>query len=255
MRSLKFSLVIVCIALHTGLWAQTAHFFKTGNIEFEKSVNTHAIIRNEEKYGDQMIISQQQLQSYKKEFPQFKLLHSALNFTDNHSIYKPFQISEASNALSSHPALLQNNIVYTDLIKKNNVIKKNILDETFLVKDSVRKISWKITSEMREISGYMCRRANAVIMDSIYVVAFYTDLILPEGGPESFNGLPGMILGIALPHENITWFAKKVSVDTIADQIEPPIQGKLITNIQLRHTIEASPVFPRMRHLIKFLLL
>jgi GLPGLI family protein len=48
------------------------------------------------------------------------------------------------------------------------------------------------------IAGFNCRRANAMIMDSIYVVAFYTDEILTTGGPESFSGLPGMILGVAL---------------------------------------------------------
>ncbi len=54
-------------------------------------------------------------------------------------------------------------------------------------------------------------------MDSIYVVAFYTDEILTTGGPESFTGLPGMILGIAIPHEHVSWFATKVEAFGIAD--------------------------------------
>jgi GLPGLI family protein len=31
-------------------------------------------------------------------------------------------------------------------------------------------------------------------MDSVFIVAFYTDQIVTSGGPESFNELPGMIL-------------------------------------------------------------
>jgi GLPGLI family protein len=58
-------------------------------------------------------------------------------------------------------------------------------------------------------------------MDSIYVVAFYTDQIPVSGGPESFTGLPGMILGVALPYEHITWFATKVS--------EIPVDPKSLT--------------------------
>ncbi len=57
------------------------------------------------------------------------------------------------------------------------------------MQDSTRKITWKITDEMREIAGFSCRRANAIMLDSIYVVAFYTDQIPVSGGPESFSGL------------------------------------------------------------------
>ena len=88
--------------------------------------------------------------------------------------------------------------------------QKTVFEQTFLVEDTLRRIKWKITDETRPIAGFNCRRANALIMDSICVVAFYTDEILTTGGPESFSGLPGMILGIALPHEHITWFATKV---------------------------------------------
>lgn len=49
-------------------------------------------------------------------------------------------------------------------------------------------------------------------MDTIYMVAFYTPEIKTSGGPESIYGLPGMILGLALPHEHITWFAKEISL-------------------------------------------
>jgi GLPGLI family protein len=50
-------------------------------------------------------------------------------------------------------------------------------------------------------------------MDSIYVVAFYSDQIVVRGGPESFWGLPGMIMGVVLPHEYTTWYATKVYLE------------------------------------------
>jgi GLPGLI family protein len=65
------------------------------------------------------------------------------------------------------------------------------------------------------------------MLDSIYVVAFYTTQIPISGGPESFNGLPGMILGVALPHENLTWFASKVTDTTLPPNVVvPPKKGK-----------------------------
>ena len=49
------------------------------------------------------------------------------------------------------------------------------------------------------------------MLDSIYIVAFFAEKKSVSGGPESFSGLPGMILELALPHDNIIWRATKVS--------------------------------------------
>ena len=74
-----------------------------------------------------------------------------------------------------------------------------------------------------------------MIMDSVYVVAFYTDEILAPGGPESFTGLPGMILGLALPHEHITWFATKVEISAPSpSEITPPTKGKKVNYAVLK---------------------
>jgi GLPGLI family protein len=95
-----------------------------------------------------------------------------------------------------------------------------------------------LTDETRTIAGFSCRRANALIMDSIYVVAFYTDEILTTGGPESFSGLPGMILGIALPHQHVTWFATKVEAVSVNDaQLVPPQKGKKTDNAGFKETV------------------
>ncbi len=92
----------------------------------------------------------------------------------------------------------------------------------------------------REIAGYTCRRANALVMDSIYVVAFYTEVIPVSSGPEIFSGLPGMILGVALPHENVTWFATSVKDNDTLKEIKPPAKGKATDNTGLRKTLTAD---------------
>ena len=76
-------------------------------------------------------------------------------------------------------------------------------------------------------------------MDSIYVVAFYTDAITTSGGPESFTGLPGMILGVAIPHEHTTWFATKVYTETIPETtLVPPTKGKKVNNVSLMSALD-----------------
>jgi GLPGLI family protein len=64
-------------------------------------------------------------------------------------------------------------------------------------------------------------------MDSVYVIAFYTDIIQCSSGPESFTGLPGMILGIAVPRINTTWFATKIQlIDIKETDLQIPKKGK-----------------------------
>lgn len=220
--------IIICLSLFTAkfTFAQFARFPTAGTVEYEKSINMYAILkkRTEKDKGGFMT---QIFESYKKTQPQFKKLKSTLSFAGNKTLFKPVENPTAGSNFFNEPAAEQPNIIFTDLAGSQSITQKSVFEETFLVKDSVRKINWKITTEMRDIAGYSCRRANALIMDSIYVVAFYTDKIPVSGGPESFTGLPGMILGVALPHESITWFATKVTDTPVAATVLiPPKKGK-----------------------------
>lgn len=226
MRTITIVISVLLLSANFS-FAQFARFPKAGIVEYEKSVNMFAVLkkRTEKDKGGFMT---QLYESYKKTQPQFKKFKSTLSFSGNKTMFTPDKSSEAgSGFFSNEPAASQPNIIFTDLSAGQSTTQKSVFEETFLVKDSVRKINWKITSEMRDIAGYSCRRANALVMDSIYVVAFYTDKIPVSGGPESFTGLPGMILGVALPHENIAWFATKVTDTPVAATVLiPPKKGK-----------------------------
>lgn len=208
-------------------------FISQGKIEFERSVNVYAQISNDDE-GEWTDL-------LKKMSTHFKTTYFDLLFHKNKSLYRPGREStDKDNSFLLQPPA-QDNTIYADLDNENAISQKNIFDDLFLVQDSLRRIKWKITTETRNISGFSCRRANAIIMDSIYVVAFYTDEILASGGPESFTGLPGMILGVSLPHEHISWFATKVEAIPISDaQLTPPAKGKKTDNAALKETIQKS---------------
>lgn len=182
---------------------------------------------------------QQAFDSYKKSQPQFRILKSTLDFKDDKTMYTPIPADVAApSGFFNMQMTEQNNTIYTDLATHTSTAQKLVFEQTFLVKDSLRKIKWKITDETRDIAGYPCRRANGILMDSIYVVAFYTDKIPVSGGPESFSGLPGMILQVALPHENLAWVATKVTDTTVpVNPIAPPKKGKGVNNKQLYDTL------------------
>ena len=89
-------------------------------------------------------------------------------------------------------------------------------------------IEWKmVPNETREIAGFTCRKAQAVIFDSVYVFAFYTDEITVPGGPMGIHGLPGMILGITIPRMFTSWIANKVVITGVNTSIvAAPQKGK-----------------------------
>jgi GLPGLI family protein len=224
------------------IFAQHAHFTTSGTIEFDKNVNIYGIM-TKQITKDNETFTVPALEAYKKNNPQFKVLKSTLSFSDNKTLFTPIVPENQSNSsfFGGGPMVNQGNTIYTDLSTSSKISQKEVFEEVFLLKDSTRKIKWKITDETREISGYTCRRANAVVMDSIYVVAFYTTEIPVSGGPESFCGLPGMILGVALPHENITWFATKVTDMTLApNAMVPPKKGKIVDDKAFKARLQSA---------------
>ncbi|MES2275540.1 MAG: GLPGLI family protein [Bacteroidota bacterium] len=238
-------LIILLVTLFIGqqMMAQGTHFTFNGTIEFEKTLNMYALIKKE-MTDDNDSFMQSIFDNYKKTNPQFKKLKSTLTFTKDKALFTPIVDEGPQNNSffwSAAPTGQQTNTTFTDLTTGLSTTQKKVFEEMFLVKDSTRKINWKITTETRDIAGYTCRRANALVMDSIYVVAFYTEEIPVSAGPESFTGLPGMILGVALPHDSMTWFATKVTDMTIPEnKVVPPVKGKPVNNKQLRAKLDEA---------------
>ena len=250
------SIILTCLFFFAGniLLAQNVKFVTDGVIEYEKSINMFNIMQKQVTKANEASMKTM-IDNYKKTQPQFKVLKSNLSFSKDKTLFEP--VAPATNTsygpqaitvmggvvmLSSganSPEVEQNNIIYTDVTANTSVSQKTVYEQTFLVKDVARPIKWKITDEIREIAGYTCRRANGLMMDSIYVVAFYTDDIPVSGGPESFSGLPGMILGAVLPDEHVTWYATKVQDKTIT-ALKVPAKGKAVNNQELKTTLETK---------------
>ncbi|RZL38400.1 MAG: GLPGLI family protein [Pedobacter sp.] len=240
--TLKLTIVFAIIFIANNCFAQNVHFIKNGVIEFEKRSNMYALIKKRITKENESYMNQA-FDNYKKNNPQFKAAKSTLKFNSDKGLYKFEDDSAPANNswLNSNPIADLKNIVATDFKTETNTIQKSVYEATYLVKDTIRKINWKITDETRDIAGYECRRANAIIMDSVYVVAYYSNQIAVSGGPESFAGLPGMILGLALPHENITWFATKVTEVTVPEkELLPPTKGKPVDNAGLKKVLMAA---------------
>jgi GLPGLI family protein len=218
-----FIIIFSCFQGHS----QNVQFLTQGRIEFERKFNVYSVLDPNDYW----------VPGYKQSHQQFRTMHFNLDFKDQTTLYYPTQDDESTaDGLTGLPA--QSNTIFTELKKYMSVTQKKIYEKSYLIEDSIRVIHWKTTSEKREIAGMQCKRANAVIMDSVYVVAFYSEEIVTIGGPESFSGLPGMIMGLAIPQLHISWFATKITgVNVPVLKLEPPTQGVKTTNAVLKKNI------------------
>ncbi len=202
-------------------------FITAGKIEFERRTNQHSMLENEGMWEEMM----------KESMPKFAITYYDLVFDENKSLY---QTGKEPTDKRIHWALnFITNIVYKDFQRSSIITQKNIFGSDYLLTDSIQRTAWKITGEPRTIAGFECRKAVCKMFDSVVVIAFYTDEIIPSNGPESFGGLPGMILGLAIPRLHTTWYATKLElVNQPPKDITIPKEGKKYTIPQFRNEME-----------------
>lgn len=228
---MKKILYFVCLTFTgLGLRAQSPILTEV-KIEFEKKVNAWASLPPD--FADQM----------KQRIPQYSTSFYNYETDGNKSLYKIIPSANKNDRGFFGRQENEDQAVYTDFKTESQVSLKSVFEKTYLIADSIGKIQWKITSDFREIAGFNCRRATTVIMDSVFVVAFYTNEIVAPGGPESFGGLPGTILGLVINRVHTTWYATKVSVvdvnpaaivAPVAPKAEKITKEKLIESLQSR---------------------
>lgn len=217
MKKIKLYIIILTLGI---FWTQLSHaqyalFPDFGNIKFEKTVYYKNLMRKQISYlGDNSFMKPFYDNLYRT-ISESAVHPANMAFRKNESYYEyvekeqPNDIKNAENMVRTR----NSKAYYHNLDAK--LSKQEVSSPYFegVIEDSLLNIKWKITDEYRSIAGYECRRANGVILDSIYVVAFFTDQIPVSSGPENFHGLPGMILGVSVPDLNYTIYATEIKIE------------------------------------------
>jgi len=165
---------------------------------------------------------------------------------------------------------------YKNVKEKIYTVDKEFMGKEFLVKDSLPKLNWKLESETRVIGGYNCFKATAVrpvsqadfrnyrpkkqdepkegepkkedkekktnfmddfeIPKEITITAWYTPEIPINQGPESYWGLPGLILEVN--DGKTTILCSKVVLNAKEKaEIKAPTNGKVISQKEYDETV------------------
>ncbi len=178
------------------------------------------------------------MEMLKETMPQFKTGYYNFIFSNNKSIYKFDHWASGQKAPEFLTKEDEDNSWYFDHEANKLYQKKGVFGSEFMIQDSIPTVNWRITNENREIAGFNCRKAVGVIMDSVYVFAFYTDEIMIPGGPCTINGLPGMILGVTIPRLYTSFIATKVMVNGVnEDEIKPVVSKKYSTRTEMKKLV------------------
>ncbi|RYM32949.1 GLPGLI family protein [Brumimicrobium glaciale] len=169
---------------------------RSGEIVFEKRTNLEKRYEGSQTMGN----SKEWMKEPKKD-------EYVLYFTDSTSLFKPIlpEVGDEDREWST-----MKNTTYQNL--NSGKLERQFLyygAEIYLL-DTVKKREWIITENRRTIAGFETKQALWVANDSTNIYAWYAEKIIPSVGPESFNGLPGAILGLALEDGGVVYFAKEV---------------------------------------------
>jgi len=223
-----FLLLVSFISIHVYSQSQ---FITKGRIMYEKTVNQHKPLEEEGSDNDWW-------KEMMKSYPKLVKDQFELKFNETKSVYK-LQKENTDNKYMWGSKPNETDNVINDITNQSISIQREIFENTYLIKDSLRNFEWKITQETREIAGFECKKAVTKICDSVVVVAFYTDQIPVSAGPESMGGLPGMILGLAIPRMYTSWFATKLElVEPTIQQLNPIQKGKKVNWVQLNSELK-----------------
>lgn len=214
MRNCFYILVVLFMSTVTKVDAQYAYFPSEGTIEFDKTVHAKNLLQRHIGMLKDDDFSKKYYQSILEKVEATAVFKKKLSFRSNEMSLESIDGTQSpliTNLLNGG-LLDSKESVYQDLKKGEVTSKFDLAGSPVLLQDSLLDVKWKITNEYREIAGYECRRANGVVLDSVYVVAFYTDQIPVSAGPGTIHGLPGMILGLVVPEQHYNIYATKVNV-------------------------------------------
>jgi len=191
----------------------------TAKISFERKTNLYKKFKGDD------------VKNWLKEEEKIKIDFFDLFVNDTCSLFKP----QESELRETNEWATSKNTVYQNFNTGKRYVIKFFWGEELHMTDSLFKRKWKITESTRKIAGYNCRKAVWQANDTTRIYAWFSYDITPSTGPESFNGLPGTILGIATEDGGVIYFAKKVEIFTSpAATFIPPKKKKIYTIPELK---------------------
>ncbi|MGB0934209.1 MAG: GLPGLI family protein [Lishizhenia sp.] len=200
-------------------------FSANGKIEFERRTNLEKKFKgNDSPWMNKVNLKKPKIETF------------YLYFDDSSSLFLPSDVVDDDPRMSW---MTSKNKVYQNFKADQLLEIMSFWGSELVVGDTIKERVWKMTNKRRVIAGYDCRRAIWDANDSTRIYAWYAEELMCSSGPETFNGLPGMILGLATEDGGVVYFAKEVLKDNFdVEKRIPKVKEKdKMTEAQIRKAV------------------
>lgn len=199
-----------------------------GIVDYEFKVNMHKGLGKDQENMKSMI-------------PEFRTSKNRLYFTPTESFYTnieedPDDINTAMGGANVQMRFTRPQFdLYRNFEASKSVTLTDFAGKKFRIEDSLKTSPWKFVDETQKIAGYDCKKAIFYNEETKQeVVAWYTEALISPAGPQSFWGLPGLILQADLNNGATTITASKVELKKLSNEIKVPSGGKKVSNKEFK---------------------
>lgn len=246
MNARKFTLLLFAIISCSYAFAQ----FK-GEATYKTAASMSVDFGGDMQGVDADAIQKQIAQQMQREY--------TLTFNTHESSYKQVEELDQGAQVSGGGVQIRisggTGITYRNTKTKVSKESEDLFGKEFLIVDEPETRDWKILNEFKQIGQYECQKAvfestttqitldseneDEVVekIDTIQVVAWFAPSIPVSHGPDSYWGLPGLILEVKNGNFSILCTKVAMNSDEIGE-IEVPKKGKKISRVDFEELRE-----------------
>jgi len=228
---MKYLALIIIAALSTNILLSQNN---SGEIVYEDKINLHRNLPPE-------------MEAMKDRIPEFRESKKILYFNSKEALYinKPkdekeikeqqeFRGEGRRGRRGGRFGRSGNNKYYTSIKDGESVDFRSLFGKDFLIEGKREPRKWKITGDQKQVGSYLCQKA--IFQDSTQnIVVWFTPMIPVSSGPDSYFGLPGMILHMDFDDGLRQITATDISLKALeADVITMPSDGKKVTEEEFK---------------------
>jgi GLPGLI family protein len=218
---------------------------KEGKILYERTIQMQIRI-NDDNPAMQNMIPKERKDKFELFFTEGKSLWQPVE-DDGQSDETAFGDAGGMRMVFRMPG--SNDIVFHNVTDSKKVEQRELAEKNYIITDSIRKLNWKVAGETKVILGHNCMKATSQrmqesfrmsmdngetkrekVMDTLNIVAWFTNEIPGSFGPEMYQGqLPGTILEIDVSNGRTSYKAIEISPKVDVAKIKEPSKGKKAT--------------------------
>ncbi len=254
---LVFGMLIALTSVITTAKAQ----MKEGKISYERKINMH---RN---------LPDPQMKSM---IPEFRTDKFELIFNESVSLFRSVVDEEAPDPFANAGGggggmrfnfRMPSANTYTDLAKQMQYEGREFFEKEFLIVDSLKQYKWKLSEETKMIAKQLCKKATTMITapqvmrmrvsmgrggenntdttantprapKETELVVWYAENIPVSFGPDSYSGLPGVIMEIDQDNGANVTTAVEVSTKYPKKELVAPTKGEKMNRVQFQENMQ-----------------